>query len=192
MPRKTRPIPVKSTEHGSRGVARPALPMLSGTDSRLPTAEIAAAADYAAAEKALSTRRAYRADFAAFRDWCAERGTDALPAAAATVAGFVASEAGRCKPATISRRAAAIGYAHRLAGHVSPTADERVRSVMRGIRRTLGAAEAESAGDRRQASGDRAGRRRIAQEPARPRVVAPGLRRRVPPLRVGRFERVRY
>jgi hypothetical protein len=39
----------------------------------LPAAEIAAATEYARAEKATATRRAYRSDFEIYRAWCAER-----------------------------------------------------------------------------------------------------------------------
>ena len=47
------------------------------------------------------------------------------------------------QPSTIGRRCAAIGYVHTLGKHrtsPSPTADERVKVVVRGIRRTHGAA----------------------------------------------------
>ena len=42
---------------------------------------------------------------------------------------------------TISRRAAAIGYRHKLAGHEPPTTSEAVHAVLRGIRRTIGSAK---------------------------------------------------
>jgi hypothetical protein len=51
------------------------------------------AKDFAQAEKAANTRRAYTADFAAFRSWCAGRGAAALPAAAETVAAYLSAEA---------------------------------------------------------------------------------------------------
>ena len=44
------------------------------------------------------------------------------------------------RPSTIGRRAAAIPYAHKLAGQAVPTDDERVKATVRGIRRTLGTA----------------------------------------------------
>jgi len=111
----------------------------------LPTealaAELDAAADLARAEKAASTRRAYRADFMAFEAWCARRKVAALPADPGNVAAFLAAAVDRgSKPSTIGRRLAAIRYAHKLAGLPTPTDDERVRATMRGIRRTLGAA----------------------------------------------------
>jgi integrase len=63
-----------------------------------------------------------------------------MPAATDTTAAFLAAEAtSGAKSSTIGRRAAAIGYAHRLAGHEPPTGAEAVRAVMRGIRRTIGA-----------------------------------------------------
>lgn len=109
--------------------------------STLPAVEIAAAAEYAHAEKAVATRRAYRTDFRIFRAWCDSRGATALPATPEAVATFLAHEASRhIKPSTIGRRVAAIRYAHKLAGLTPPTDDERVRATLRGIRRTLGAA----------------------------------------------------
>lgn len=99
------------------------------------------AASYARAEKADATRRAYRNDFELFKAWAVERGVGALPATPETVAAFIAAEAERgVKPSTIGRRVAAIRYAHRLAGLPVPTADERVKAVVRGIRREKGVA----------------------------------------------------
>jgi hypothetical protein len=78
----------------------------------LPAREVAAAADYARAEKAVATRRAYRSDFEIFRAWCAERRTNALPATPEAVAAFLAHETERnVRPSTIGRRVAAIRYA---------------------------------------------------------------------------------
>src|SRR5215210_6384478 len=107
----------------------------------VPDAELQRAADYAQAEKAAATRRAYQSDFAIFSAWCAERGLSALPANPESVAAFLAGEAERgTKASTIGRRVAAIRYAHKLSGHPLPTDDERVRATVRGIRRTIGTA----------------------------------------------------
>ena len=46
------------------------------------------------------------------------------------------------KSFTIGRRAASIGYHHKLAGHETPTNQEGVKVVLRGIRRTIGTARA--------------------------------------------------
>jgi site-specific recombinase XerD len=107
----------------------------------LADAEIAAAISYAEQEKSEGTRRAYRSDFRIFTVWCLARGLEAMPAAATTVARFLSSQAdGGKKSSTIGRRAAAIGYAHKLAGFEPPTGAETVKAVVRGIRRTIGAA----------------------------------------------------
>jgi len=103
--------------------------------------ELEEAAGYALAEKAASTRRAYRSDFALFRSWCETKRVPALPAAPETVAAFLAAEANRSvKPSTIGRRLAAIRYAHQLVGHEPPTNSEAVKATLRGIRRTAGSA----------------------------------------------------
>jgi hypothetical protein len=55
---------------------------------------------------------------------------------------FLAAEANAgAKASTITRCAAAIRYAHRLAGHEPPTSPETARAVMRGIRRSIGTAK---------------------------------------------------
>jgi hypothetical protein len=58
------------------------------------------------------------------------------------VADYLSSmaDSGR-KASTIGRRAAAIGYHHKIAGHEPPTNAEGVKAVLRGIRRTIGAAK---------------------------------------------------
>ena len=65
----------------------------------------------------------------------------ALPASAETVACYVADLAKVAKPATIDFRLAAISATHRAAGHDSPTKEEAVRLVRRGVRRMLGTAQ---------------------------------------------------
>lgn len=107
----------------------------------LPAANLDAAKTYARADKSEATRRAYAADFRAFCAWCGDRGVEALPAMAETVAAFLAYEADRgVRPSTIGRRVASIRYAHKLAGHEPPTNAEPVKATVRGIRRSVGAA----------------------------------------------------
>jgi site-specific recombinase XerD len=103
--------------------------------------DIGKAADYARQDKAESTRQAYRSDFRIFTSWCASRGVSPLPAAAETVAGFLAAQAeAGLAASTISRRGAAIRHAHKLAGHEPPTNSEAVKATLRGIRRSVGTA----------------------------------------------------
>jgi integrase len=109
-------------------------------------AEADAAARFAAEQHAVATRRAYASDVRLFEDWCENRGLVALPALPATIAGYLAAAAGDgARPATLSRRVAAIRHAHLAACHPSPTLDPQVRAVLKGIRRRLGTAPARKA-----------------------------------------------
>lgn len=102
---------------------------------------------YAQSSSAPSTRRAYRADWAAFTAWCAREGVDSLPAQPATVANYLATCADgdaaqrQLAVATLERRLVAISRAHELVGHPSPSKDEWVRTVMKGIRRERSTAQ---------------------------------------------------
>jgi site-specific recombinase XerD len=116
--------------------------LLQSTEQAIELAEIAAdARDYVAASRAENTTRVYRTGWAQFSVWCDEHGVTPLPAGAETVACYVADLAKAAKPATIDARLAAISAAHRAAGHDSPTKEEAVRLVRRGVRRTLGTAQ---------------------------------------------------
>jgi len=109
----------------------------------LPAADIDRAASYAKQDKSPATRAAYRGDFASFQAFCLSRGVASLPATPETVAAYLASEAeSGLRPSTISRRCAAIRYAHKLAGHEPPTNSEAVKATLRGIKRSVGTAPA--------------------------------------------------
>ena len=70
-----------------------------------------------------------------FSRWCQEFGFQALPASSLAVLEFLSHEATRgTKASTISRRLAAIRYAHKLAGLPDPTQDEALRE---GLSQTL-------------------------------------------------------
>lgn len=112
------------------------LPALSGAP-----AELASAAEYARAESSMGTRRAYESDFRHFVAWCQARDLDPLPASIETAVRYFADLADSgLTVATIDRRAAALAYAHRLAGLNNPCTAEPVRAVLRGIRNTIGSA----------------------------------------------------
>lgn len=102
----------------------------------------AKAEGYAESGKAGSTRRAYRADWQDFIEWTAWRGLASLPAEPTTVALYLAAlaEDGK-RPSTIERRRAAIAFAHKEHGEISPTHHAIVDEVIAGIRRELGAAQ---------------------------------------------------
>ena len=106
----------------------------------------ASVAEYAAAEKAPATRKAYRADWQHFSAWCTTRCYSGLPAETGTVAAYIAELAdGGASVSTIGRRLAAIGYAHKLKGFDAPGSAEPVRAVFRGIRRRIGTAVTQKA-----------------------------------------------
>ena len=104
------------------------------------------AAGYVHASKSSATRRAYAADWSAFRSWCESVGAESLPASPSTVAVYLAhlAEQGRAV-ASIGRALVAISQAHRMAGHLSPRGAAAVTETMRGIRRTHGVAQRQKA-----------------------------------------------
>jgi site-specific recombinase XerD len=105
------------------------------------TATLELAADFAKASKAKATQDAYESDFRIFESWCRPRGLSALPASAESLCAFLADQASLGKRAsTLGRRLAAIRYFHRAAGFDTPTGDEKLKAVLSGIRRTIGAA----------------------------------------------------
>jgi site-specific recombinase XerD len=107
------------------------------------TATLELAADFAKNSKSPATREAYASDFRIFESWCRSRGLSALPAIAESLCAFLADEAAAGRRAsTLGRRLAAIRYFHRAAGYETPTSDEKVKAVLSGIRRTIGAAPA--------------------------------------------------
>ena len=102
--------------------------------------------DILAAAAAPATRTAYRSDASIFVAWCIVNGREALPALPETVARFLLDQARRGrKPNTLTRRIAAIRAMHKHAGFEPPTSAEVVRSTMKGLRRTLGAAPVKKA-----------------------------------------------
>lgn len=96
---------------------------------------------YAAAARSANTLRAYRSDLSDFVRYCRTHGLTPMPATPEAVASYLAhlADQGR-KTSTLQRRLAAISQAHQHAGHPSPSQDAHVRTVMKGIRRTLGTA----------------------------------------------------
>lgn len=117
------------------------------------TEVLASAAAYVVASSALRTRRAYASDWADFSRWADAsapaalfrdqyaRARELLPASIEVTVAYLAHLADKgLKVSTITRRAAAIAFAHRRAGFPPPTAAEPVKAVLRGIRRQLGSA----------------------------------------------------
>jgi integrase len=86
-----------------------------------------------------ATKRAYSADLG---HYLASGGT--IPSGAEVLALYIADISRTHRPATLARRLAAIGKAHRLKGFADPTKDEIIKSLMRGVRRVEGTAQAEA------------------------------------------------
>ena len=83
-----------------------------------PLVQLATAHDFAVQQHSPATRKASRSDFALFTLWCTARGHSACPAAPDAICAFIADEAmSGTKVATITRRIAAIRYAHALKGN---------------------------------------------------------------------------
>ena len=107
------------------------------TTNDLADDAFAHAYECARAEPTAATLKLYWRDFGLFCLWCHERGFDVLPAAPEAVATYLSAEARRgAKLSTIQRRRAAIRYVHRSGGRPSPTEDEQVRAIIRGIQHT--------------------------------------------------------
>jgi integrase len=104
-----------------------------------------AARDYAAANRADRTKRAYKSDWAHFTNWTDSHRLTSLPADPITVAMYVTDMARNFKSATINRRLAAISVVHKQAGMASPASDAGVLEVMKGIRRSIRTAQTEAA-----------------------------------------------
>jgi site-specific recombinase XerD len=125
---------VEPTEQG------PSLPTASPV---LPSLLLDRMAGYVRAGKADNTWAAYQSDLKHFGDWCVAEGLDPLPAAPATVAGYLTAHAGALAVSTLARRLAAISVAHQAAGYREtelPTRSPEVKAVWSGIRRTHGVA----------------------------------------------------
>lgn len=82
------------------------------------------------------TLRAYKSDLKIFAAWCAEHDVPSMPATSGTVADFLSDQAtAGLSASSLTRRVAAIKYAHEAHGHQSPTTDKIVSATMKGIRR---------------------------------------------------------
>lgn len=106
---------------------------------RLVLAE--AAQQYIDQSLSFATRKAYASDVRIFSAWCAAHALAALPTAPETVALFLASQANAGSAAsTLTRRLAAIKFAHEAKGLDTPTAHKGVTTALKGIRRAQGTA----------------------------------------------------
>lgn len=77
------------------------------------------------------TLRGYRRDLETFIAWCKSCGRDWLPSSPTTLAAFIDHEIGRVSIATLKRRLAAIGFAHRLSDLQSPVGASEAQLALR-------------------------------------------------------------
>lgn len=88
------------------------------------------------------TAKAYKKDFEIFADWCLIFNLSPLPAHHETIAAFLADQAKNgIKVSTLNRRIAAIKAHHGAKGLDSPTSHPYVKVMLKGIKRTIGAAQ---------------------------------------------------
>jgi len=87
-----------------------------------------------------SSRSAYQADLKQFTAW-----GGSVPCTPETIARYLAAHAGIHAVATLCRRLVSIGKAHTSQNLPSPTASDLVKAVLKGIRRTHGAAQKQAA-----------------------------------------------
>ena len=116
------------------------LPALASHDNLDLT--IDRARDFVDAAHSAATRRAYASDWRDFEAYCRAHVLPALPASPQTLVLYLSDLAQRAKLATIKRRLAAIAKTHRERGLECSSSHDMVRQVVRGISRTLGAAQA--------------------------------------------------
>jgi len=121
----------------------PAPATCQGVGCLTPAAE--QAREFARRARSRSTLKAYKTDWADFERWCERQPATALPATPETVACYISSMAEFHKASTITRRLSAISQLHQVKGFESPTKNEMVRSVLKGIRRTIGTTPDEKA-----------------------------------------------
>jgi site-specific recombinase XerD len=101
-----------------------------------------AARNYLRQAKADNTLRAYRADWAHFKNWCAVHELAPLLAQEETLVLYFSELAATHKVSTLQRRLASISQAHQVAGFETPTRGPVIRNLLAGIRRAKGTAPA--------------------------------------------------
>ena len=100
--------------------------------------QFAAHAEAAGVTLSPNTERAVRADLALYDDWCRQRGLDALPATAITIATFVDAMAADRAPATVRRYVASIAIAHRTVGREQTLKSSLVKLALKRMHRRKG------------------------------------------------------
>lgn len=131
-------------DHAARLIVLPAgATVPARVSTPLPAALLAQVEENEEHARATNTRRAYESDWAAFERWCDDHGQVALPATAATVAGYItdrgsvlkASGAYTYAPSTISRWVTSINVRHHGEDLPLPGGLAEVKRTLAGIKR---------------------------------------------------------
>ena len=96
---------------------------------------LAKAVDFARHAIAERTEKTYAENWTAFQVWCEAHGAPALPTLPALVAAYLSDRSATLGRSGLRLALAAISYHHRRAGHLSPTSDPVISSVLQGILR---------------------------------------------------------
>lgn len=119
---------------------------LASIDQKLPVELISVTKGYIENSTSPSTRKAYASDLKIFASWCQVHNVVAVPAAAEVVAMFLSDQAkDGVAASTLTRRTAAIRFAHEAQGHDTPTSSKLVSATLKGIRRSAGVAKKQKA-----------------------------------------------
>jgi integrase len=90
---------------------------------------------------AKNTIRAYRSDFAQYRNWCLQNNQEPIPATAETMAMYVDYLSQTNKSATIRRRINSLGTILKLSKNFDPTKDPEVILALKRMHRKIGRAQ---------------------------------------------------
>ena len=117
----------------------------AGTAQEIEPAVAPAARKYRAASMSRSTKRAIELNWRGFLAWAEQKGLLPLPCEPETLEAYLIelAERGR-KVATVEQARYAINARHKLAGLPGPGDSQLVKTVMAGIRRSLGTRQRQS------------------------------------------------
>ena len=90
---------------------------------------------------AKNTIRAYRSDFAQYRNWCLQNNQEPIPATVETMAMYVDYLSQNNKSATIRRRINSLGTVLKLSKNHDPTKDPEVILALKRMHRKIGRAQ---------------------------------------------------
>jgi len=90
---------------------------------------------------ATNTIRAYRSDFAQYRNWCLQNNQKPIPATSETMATYVDYLSENNKSATIRRRINSLGTVLKLSKNHDPTKDPEVILALKRMHRKIGRAQ---------------------------------------------------